>query len=1160
MGYTKGMDKQQKDSCKHCNREFPGGVGLAQHIWRCPQNPECSYTKSHINTQIRKGFINPHDRDSCHAYINQVYGQPSITDRAHQASMSNTEDGDDVDFGCTHNNDPFEQSMEDTNTNQDDNDDAQNNYIVDSQLPLMYANNLLRQAELKNKVPSYNHTKCKNTIYDNHLPVNITCWAHLLYIVNENGGSTKLFNSIVKFITKWTQKYPKIFKCDGMSTVYSRRSLIDTLEKAFRTKCLKPKDVDVILPSNGRKVTVPVPDFASLTRFQLSKDYILDNISPNIDRDTFRPIISVEEHENNPKAVIGEKDTGWMYREAIKSHCPDVPDPTLVRPYPLCLHTDYSHADTNGFLKGCPVQCFPAMLTNKAQSDSKCWMLMSLIPSLSTGKGKKKNKKNGLLNSRDYHAVLSAALSSLKKYMDAGGFYWIDPMGRTVLLKPYVLINLGDSAGHNENVAKKQHSKHMVRECRCTFKQLIQFPPACQPLKYDDISSVQSSRELFDLARRNRLISMEDLSHAYDNQKYADTISYYSKVDVGWNNLLLSDPYFGIVGISPYDIIHSIQGGMQKYKTQAHKNIIGPGETNASLKSDIELMMHDIKFLLGRNAERDIMPMSTRSGYFSCTNLSCEEVEGNNFGYMILLHTTFGQKKLKDCYEALGMNFDDALETYKLLFSWERFYMDSNQRDVIEESSYATLRLMKRIMVHLPREVRKRVGSTPGSHGWHIVKFHAMWMMAYYVLKFGSARGFDTSNNEKNHKVLFKQHKDRTQKQSGKFVKQVAHNEHIRLTVNLAHEQMKCHYPSDISDLGEKIITKSKSEHKYTEYLEEISDSDVSDESSDSYESDDSDQSMGEPSVEKRLKDANRVDNIYYEGRISTIKNIRGRFDLKITIDHRGRRNVTRNWNWEEKNRAGQLTNPLVETAIADFHMKYCHLYDEPSDGEIEVRCFTSARINDVLYHFDEDFNGSPWYDWVNAHFPETADCENYFDCAACIMGMFQYKTKHAPTYDRVEMQNLDWESIENSELPDPKTYMVLHCSEDKLNFKDIRSKFIYPFTMTALADIYILPIEMINGPIAVIPDLIRPNAISTKNFLAILPRSQQGSYFRRYIKSEDVEYEVDMNEQSRFDSDSEGSDYEDYESESEETSIGDCDSEEFSVLEEDDNADYQLI
>ena len=29
MGYTKGIDKQQKDSCKHCNREFPGGVGLA---------------------------------------------------------------------------------------------------------------------------------------------------------------------------------------------------------------------------------------------------------------------------------------------------------------------------------------------------------------------------------------------------------------------------------------------------------------------------------------------------------------------------------------------------------------------------------------------------------------------------------------------------------------------------------------------------------------------------------------------------------------------------------------------------------------------------------------------------------------------------------------------------------------------------------------------------------------------------------------------------------------------------------------------------------------------------------------------------------------------------------------------------------------------------
>ena len=115
---------------------------------------------------------------------------------------------------------------------------------------------------------------------------------------------------------------------------------------------------------------------------------------------------------------------------------------------------------------------------------------------------------------------------------------------------------------------------------------------------------------------------------------------------------------------------------------------------------------------------------------------------------------------------------------------------------------------------------------------------------------------------------------------------------------------------------------------------------------------------------------------------------------------------------------------------------------------------------------------------------------------------------------------------------------------------------------MTSLKDIYILPIEMINGPIAVIPDLIRPKAISTKNFLAILPRNQQGSYFRIYIKSEDIEYEVDMNDQNRFDSDSEGSDYEDYESESEseETSLGDCDSEDLSMLEEDDDADYQLI
>lgn len=1097
--------------------------GLNKHSWRCSQNPEASYTRSHITTQIRQGLINPHDRDSCHAFINQVFSHPAIDEQGLEAS-NNYDDDEESDHNPNGGFDLEDDSATHSNnvpnlypTLQGLDDDEDMDYIVDSNLPVMYAESLLHYAECRNKFPASESSNHESVEYDNHLPVNLTCWAHLLFIVNENGGSAKLFNSIVKFITKWNEKYPRIFNTiGGQSQVFSRKTVIEKLETAFKTKCLKPENLEVTLPSNGRKVTVPVPDFAAMTRYHLSKDYVMANISPNLDRDTFRPKVDQDTHENDGDALIGEKDSGWMYREAIKHHCPNNVDPTLVRPYPIVLHTDYTHADTNGFLRGCPLQGMPAMLTNQAQSDSKCWMLLAIIPSLSTGKGKKKNKRNGLLNSQDYHVVLKAALSSMKKYMDNGGFHWTDPDGRVVLLKPYVLVNLGDSAGHNENVAKKQHSTHPVRECMCTFNQLTQLPPPCQPLTYKDVANVNNSSELFNMAESNNLITLQNLSHALTNKEYAHSISYYSGVKVAWNDLLLADIHTGIVGMSPYDIIHSVQGGTHKYTTQAHKDIIGPRETNASLKSDIEALMHDIKFMVGRNSERDLLPMSTRNGYFSCTNLSCEEVEGNNFGYLILLHSTYGYNVLRPCYEEAGIDYDDALETYKLLHSWERFYMDVNKRKMIEKSAYATVRLMKRIMDHIPREVRKRSGCTPGSYGWHIVKFHAMWMMSFYVLKFGSARGFDTANNEKNHKRLFKEHIDRTQKQAGKFAKQVASNEYIRLTVNVAHEQMSRYYPTEISSLGVRDIEKSKSDHTYIEFEEECDYTCVSeDEEEEDYQHD-----------KDRKSPASTLDNAYFNGRITDLKNVRGSFSLDITMDHRGRRTVTREWTWKAKEDAGQRTNPIVEVAIADYHKKYCELYEQPYDGSIEVQCFTSANIDGIVYHFDEDYRGQPWYDWANVHFPETIDAENGIDCAACIMGVFYYKTKSAPTFNRVEIDGMDWDDIVLSPTPDTTMYMVIHCSENEMHFRDIRKEFILPFKVTTLEEIYILPVDMINGPMLVVPDVVDENHTSSRRFYAVTPKRHQGAYFRRYINTEDPGYEVDMDEPTRFDCESEGSDY----------------------------------
>eukprot|EP00956_Cyclotella_meneghiniana_P008670 scaffold11840_cov41-Cyclotella_meneghiniana.AAC.5 len=174
----------------------------------------------------------------------------------------------------------------------------------------------------------------------------------------------------------------------------------------------------------------------------------------------------------------------------------------------------------------------------------------------------------------------------------------------------------------------------------------------------------------------------------------------------------------------------------------------------------------------------------------------------NNFGYFVFLNTTYGRRLVKPCLDEIGVDYEEYLETTKLLFSWERFFLDTNKRSDIKDSAYATLRLMKRIMAHIPR-------------------------------KFGSVRGFDTDNNEKNHKVAVKGHIQYCNRQQSKFASQVAKNEHIRLTLEIAQDAIEQYIPESVRHLGKKLNVRTNTEHRYVRYMEdEQSDSDDSDDDS----------------------------------------------------------------------------------------------------------------------------------------------------------------------------------------------------------------------------------------------------------------------------------------------------------------------------------------
>ena len=95
---------------------------------------------------------------------------------------------------------------------------------------------------------------------------------------------------------------------------------------------------------------------------------------------------------------------------------------------------------------------------------------------------------------------------------------------------------------------------------------------------------------------------------------------------------------------------------------------------------------------------------------------------------------------------------------------------------------------------------------------------------------------------------------------------------------------------------------------------------------------------------------------------------------------------------------------------------------------------------------------------------------------------------------------------------------MLLHCSDKELTMSDIRREFIKPFKLTSLEDLYVLPVSMINCPVMVVPDMIGEHVNSNERFLAVVPSRMMNTYFLRYLKGSDEQFEVDMSDEGRFD------------------------------------------
>ena len=89
-----------------------------------------------------------------------------------------------------------------------------------------------------------------------------------------------------------------------------------------------------------------VIDFEEAVRSLLDDVTVMNNIIEGLDPETWRSKTPANRHEYDPDVIIGDKESGYLYRHGIDLHCPDESDgidPVLIRPLPVVIHIDKTH-------------------------------------------------------------------------------------------------------------------------------------------------------------------------------------------------------------------------------------------------------------------------------------------------------------------------------------------------------------------------------------------------------------------------------------------------------------------------------------------------------------------------------------------------------------------------------------------------------------------------------------------------------------------------------------------------------------------------------------------------------------------------------------------------------------------------------------------------
>ena len=886
------------------------------------------------------------------------------------------------------------------------------------------------------------------------LPTSMYAQLDLALLLRKAGTPLYLHDKIIDWARYYTAREPKMW---SQSRFLHRKELLESLSETFDTKRRQPvfKSVELGDEDTGpRAVDLPVFPFIGELLSMLHDPEVMhpDNIAEGYDLHT--GLINDEEfwiHETideddllaiptprDPDLLLGEVVYGAKFQMARRRFC--TKDHHMA--VPLILFYDKATMDRYNILSTAPILASFGFLKNSVRTRRFVWRIVTLVPNLSIGKGRSKNK-GADTKAEEHHKVLKAVFKEFEDIVNKDGGIKTRVNGKNVVLKIWIHFIIGDTEGHNELCGQRQSAAaRPVRDCCCATEDLTNLPLECVSITRQDVAD-------------------EDENAVSLNDKFS-----YRPMTGGnaFDNLPMGNSSRGIAACGNFESLHVFGQGIYKYAAAVLEDLV-KGDSEKERLNDLFRIMSR---WLERQSERDFPRRATR---FNATdagkNMTASEIRGNMIVFFLLLCTKDGAEFFdahliahREKHGGANPTLSGVRQCLLDLVTYEKWVNQANPAAEVVCAQERVDKAMGRIPNALPRDE---------GNGWNIPKFHGASRLYSQMCFDGDGSGWTSSHGEHFHKEISNKNVRNTQKRYNSVTRQTAFRcgEGVTFAASFAHSKDKL-MPglSDDGDLSPVTCCTATTTREERSYMAE--------------------DLVAVPVETKRGVSYDLTLPPAPEG--ATVAADVGLADVKVKWSDRDKHAST------GKKMFKDLLVGVVRYAIA----KGWH-------AEVKVKGYATVAKWDpttkanVTYRSDPSFRAKPWRDWaIVDSYPKgtlvddlpVRDRPHGKLCPGWIAGFVEFTQPGFPTPGRAE-------DPQGTAEIDTALYVVVRCSTQTHN---LDKKFVTEFELErGEVSLYILPMWAVIGPLAVVPNVhtsVFRYAQDVDSFLAIKPYRRWGDHF----------------------------------------------------------------